>query len=216
MMIDIRAARRTFDSYAGTGPRVRAFVAGRLAVAGLGPLGAELRQLEGRVLSLGCGYAVIERYLAELNYRVSVDGIELDEQRVRVAKLTRHRCPRVSVRQGDATALATGRTYAAAILFDLMHHLPPGAHLQVASLVRRHLEPGGICLVKDIALSPAWQYRWNRLHDRLVAGPDPIHCRSPDEMATIFQQAGLVADGLRRVARFNPYPHYVVRLNRAG
>ena len=58
---------RVWRSYAGAPPSTRAYVAARLANAPLGPVRAELGALRGRILSLGAGVAVVERFLTLSN-----------------------------------------------------------------------------------------------------------------------------------------------------
>ena len=70
--------------------------------------------------------------------------------------------------------------------------------------------------MKDLDVAPRWKYHWNRLHDRLVAGPEPIYCRSPAEMAQIFVGAGLTLEHSERLDQtFTPYAHYLLRLRKA-
>ena len=210
-MLDVRAARRAWSSYDGASPATRAFLLGRLANAPLGALDTELRALRGRVLSLGAGYGLLERYLAEINPHVNVQGVELDGARVEAAAASAARSPRVSVRLDDVRALAADDPFAAVLAIDVMHHVPSADHDSVARALRERLQPGGVCLVKDIATTPRWKHAMNRMHDRLVAGPDPIHCRSPADMAALLERAGLSVNEVRRLSPASPYPHYLVR-----
>lgn len=212
--LDPRAALSAWRSYDGAPAGVRAFVGARLLLLPLSELEPELRALHGRVLSLGAGYGAVERYLAALNERVEVEGVELDAERVAVAE----RCPapRVSLRVQDVRELAGSRGYDSALAIDLFHHVPADKHVDVLGAVATALRPGGLFVVKDIARTPHWKHEWNRLHDRLVAGPDPIHCREPEEMAQLGLESGFASARWRRVARFDPYPHYVVELRLAS
>jgi cyclopropane fatty-acyl-phospholipid synthase-like methyltransferase len=211
-VLDLRAAYRAWASFRGAGPATRAFLLARLVNAPLGPLDDDLRALRGRVLSLGAGYGLIERYLTELNPGVVVDGVELDESRVAAAAASP--AERVTVRRADVRSLPESGTYSAALAIDVLHHVPAGEHGGIAAALRDALEPGGVCLVKDIATTPRWKHAWNRTHDRLVAGPDPLHCRSPQDMASVFEAEGLEITGVRRLSPASPYPHYLVRAQR--
>lgn len=211
--MDAAAARRAWTSFRGTSPGVRAFLAARLAVLPLGGLDDDLRALRGRVLSLGSGYGVFERYVAELNPHVTIEGVELDRRRVDAAAATAEHAPRVSIRAGDVTRLED-RGYDAALAIDVFHHLAAPDHTAVARALVRALRPGGVCLVKDIGVTPAWKSRWNLLHDRLVAGPGSIECRAPDEMAAVFEPAGFGTRRIERLDRWSPYPHYLLVLER--
>ena len=210
MALDARAAWRAWASFRGAGAGTRAFVAARLAVAPLGLLGAEVRALRGRILSLGCGYGVVDRYLAETNPDIVIDGIELDPDRVAVAGSTAELAPRVNVRVADVTRLEADRVYAGALCVDLFHHVPFDEHAAIARATWGSLEAGGVFLVKDIATTPRRQYLWNRLHDRVVVGREPISCRAPDDMATVLARAGFAIHGVRRSSPLGLYPHYLV------
>ena len=211
-MLDLRAAYRAWASFAGAGAGRRAFLLARLVNAPLGPLDDDLRALRGRVLALGAGYGLIERYVAEINHAVVIDGVELDESRVAVAAASP--AARVTVARADVRSLPEAGTYSAALAIDILHHVPGEEHGGVASALFDSLEPGGVCLVKDIATRPRWTHAWNRTHDRLVAGPAPLHCRAPDEMAAVFEAAGFAITGVRRLSPLSPYPHYLVRARR--
>lgn len=213
--LDTRAAWRAWSSYRGAAPATRAFLAARLAVAPLGAMEAELRSLRGRVLSLGSGHGLLDRYLAELNPHVTVEGIELDVERVGLAQATRERSLRTSARVADVRALEEVSAYDAVIAIDVLHHVPLADQEGVVAALHRSLRPGASCLVKDIATTPRWRYEWNRLHDRIVTGSEPVHCRSPQSMAELLAGVGLQVQDTRRVGGGGPYPHYLVVARRA-
>lgn len=211
---DRAAALAAWRSYRGAPLTTRMFLGARLAVVPLGAIDAELRELKGRVLSLGCGHGIVERYLAELNPDVTVDGFELDAARVEAAGRTASAAPRVTVACADVTELPDLETHDAALAVDVLHHIAPDAHVDIAHALYRCLRPGGTLLVKDIDTHPRWKHRWNVIHDRIVAGPDPIHCRSADDMAAVVTAAGFDIVDVRRLHRAGPYPHYLVHARR--
>jgi 2-polyprenyl-3-methyl-5-hydroxy-6-metoxy-1,4-benzoquinol methylase len=217
MRVDLAAARETFDSFAGTSVGTRAYVVGRIVVAPLAALGQETASMQGRLLSLGCGLGVVERYLAAANPRVEVDGVDLDQAKVDIVTATAARSPRVALRHGDATTLAGDGRYDSVLVCDLLHHLDGGGQAALAAVAAANLRPGGVCLVKDLDVTPHWKHEWNRHHDRLVAGPEPIHCLPPHTMAALFVDAGLVLERAARIDRpWTPYAHYLLRLRRPG
>src|SRR5206468_12416724 len=77
MALRTAAAWRAWRSFAGASPGTQLFLLGRMAVAPLGPLERDFTQLSGRVLSLGCGYGIVDRYVAEINPAGRIEGIEL-------------------------------------------------------------------------------------------------------------------------------------------
>jgi cyclopropane fatty-acyl-phospholipid synthase-like methyltransferase len=211
---DRAAALAAWRSYAGAPLGTRLFLAARLSLVPLGAMDRELRDLKGRVLSLGCGHGIVERYLAELNPDVVVDGYELDDARVRVACRTADAAPRVTVACADVTRLPDLATHDAALAIDVLHHVSPDAHVAIAAALHRCVRAGGTLLVKDIDTRPRWKHRWNELHDRVVAGPDPVHCRSANEMAEVVEAAGFDVVEIRLLHRYGPYPHYLVHARR--
>ncbi|MCB0988117.1 MAG: class I SAM-dependent methyltransferase [Microthrixaceae bacterium] len=245
MSVDRGAVRRAFSTYRGASVGTRAFVAARYVVAPLGPIAEEFRGRSGRVLSLGSGLCMLERYIAELEPGLHFDGLDLDPAKVELIARTRHLSPRVGLSMGDATRLGRaasqgtgatfrpsengdtggGRTdpgdeggedsdnrYDVVLICDAMHHFAADQHAEVIRSVTDRLRPGGTLVIKDLDSGPAWKYHWNRVHDRIVAGPDPIHCRPPAEMAAIVTEAGLTVERAERIDHvLTPYAHYLIR-----
>jgi SAM-dependent methyltransferase len=211
---DFPAAMRAWRSYAGSGAYTRAFLLGRLAILPLGRLDAPLRGLSGVVLSLGSGHGILERYLTEINPSVSVEGFELAGDRVEAAAATGDRAPRVTIHHADVTQLDDARTYDAAIAVDVLHHVPADDHPRVAKAVAERLRPGGTLLVKDMDVEPRWKWAWNRMHDRLVSGSEPTYCRPPEQIAAVFEAAGLRTVDIQRFHHHDPYPQYLVVLEK--
>ena len=215
MTLNVGAAWRAYSSYRGAPAASRAFVAARIVVAPLGVLDEEVQPLRGRMLSLGCGVAVVERYLAETNPNLEIEGLDIDPRKVELIRTTAGRSPRVTLRLADVEQLDEPPVYDSVLVCDVLHHLRASEHRRLAAAVERSLRPGGVCLIKDLDRAPRWKYWWNRFHDWVVAGPEPITCRSPEETADLFAEAGLRAERVERTDHaLTPYAHYVVRLRK--
>jgi cyclopropane fatty-acyl-phospholipid synthase-like methyltransferase len=181
-----------------------------MANAPLAGLDADVSRMRGRVLSVGCGFGVVERYMAMRNPNIEIVGYELEPGRVAAAAATQSAAPRVTIREADVTELGDIGTFDAALAMDVFHHLAPDRQSRLAKALARLVRPGGRVLVKDIATTPRWQHSFNALHDRLAVG-EVTHCRSPESMSALLADAALRVDGCQRIARFSPYPHYTVR-----
>lgn len=214
MRRDVSAMTRAWRTYAGCSIGTRAFLAARLLIVPLGRMDADLRLLSGRVLSLGPGHGLLERYLAEINPGVTIDGFELDAARVASAAETQHRAPRVRILHADVTGLHDEGVYDAALAVDVMHHVAGDQHSRVAQALWDRLRPGATVLVKDMDVRPRWKWAWNRTHDRIVAGPEPTHCRSAEDIAQLFEAIGFRTVEIRHFDRRDPYPQYLVHLER--
>lgn len=215
-MTAARAAARAWRSYRGSGLRLRAFLLARLAVLPLPGLARELRALDGRVLGVGSGHGLIERWLCELNPRVTADATDLDTERVAVARRSAASAPRVRSRVQDVRALEPADPYDALLVVDLLHHVPLTEQASLAEAFARALRPGGVLLVKDIARTPRLKERWNALHDRLVTGEWLDNTRDPGDWAALFDHAGFAVERSYRLGRLGPYPHFMLRLRRAS
>jgi cyclopropane fatty-acyl-phospholipid synthase-like methyltransferase len=147
---------------------------------------------------------------------VTIEGVDLDEERVRVAQATAGRQPRVRVRVADVRQLEEDGRFDAALAIDVLHHVEGSLHGAVVGALRDCLRPGGVLLVKEMATTPRRQYLWNRTHDRIVAGPERIHCRRPEEMAEVIERAGFRVDDVRRLKRLRIYPQYLIKATRPG
>ena len=208
------AALRSCASFRGLGVATRLFLLARASIIPFAALDPELRTLHGRVLSLGCGHGVVERYLALVNPNVEIVGIELDADRVAAARRSADRFPAVDIRQGDVRDLSGVGTVDAALAVDLFHHVPVDDHDGVASALADAIRPGGRLLVKDMNRWPAWKHEWNRWHDRLV-NREEINCRTPHELATTFERAGFYVERASHVERAaSPYPQFLLVLVR--
>jgi SAM-dependent methyltransferase len=207
------AAARAWRSYRGAGIRTRTFLAARLVVLPLRELSGELRQLEGRVLGVGSGHGLIARFAAELNPAIVVEGIDVDAERVAIARSTEANSPRVRIRVADVLRLDADATFDAAAAVDLMHHIPAADHRAVANALARAVKPGGRLLIKDIAPTPRWKHGINRVHDRLIGG-EATTAIEPSALAELFEQAGFAIERLDRIAPRSPYPHFILRARR--
>jgi cyclopropane fatty-acyl-phospholipid synthase-like methyltransferase len=212
--LDRRAALRGWRSFDGAGITGRAFLMARLSIIPLGAMDAELRGIRGRVLSVGPGHGLVERYLAEINPCVQIVGAELDDRRVREAARSQYRYPRLVIEHADARQLAGYGDFDAVMAVDVLHHVAFSEQAAVAKAMAGAIRTGGMCLVKEMDVRPAWKYHWNRAHDRIVA-KEWVNCRPPADMASLFEEAGLVAERVERVDRpYGPYPQYLMRFRK--
>jgi len=210
----VSAAFRAWRSYRGAPLRVRLFLLARFAVVPRRALAREFRELHGRVLSVGSGHGLLERWIAELNADVEVDGFELDAERVALAETTAARAPRVHLHRQDVRSLDPDAGYDAALAVDVIHHIPQAEHAALAAALARAVRPGGVVLIKEIARTPGWKHRWNSHHDKFVTGEHSIDAREPEDLAAVFGAAGFTTELSERVGVLTPYPHYILRLRR--
>jgi SAM-dependent methyltransferase len=173
----------------------------------VGPLGDELAEVRGPVLSLGAGDGIVERHLLRANEALAFDCSDVDPARVAHANATATD-PRLHFVVADATSFRPDRAYAAAIAVDLLHHIPAPLQPQVLATLVGAVRPGGIVVIKDVGRTPQWKHAWNQVHDRVVSG-DRVHCLEPEDVAGALAASGAEVTSLRRIAG-TPYASYVV------
>ena len=120
----------------------------------------------------------------------------------------------MDLRAGDVLGGLPAGPFDGALAIDLMHHLAFGDQERLARSLHEALGPGATVLVKDIATRPRLKHAFNALHDRIVSH-ESVFCRAPEDMAEVFSEAGFAVAEVRRLGRFSPYPHYLVRLTRS-
>ena len=144
------------------------------------------------VLEIGPGFGATTRVLADRVPRLSV--VELDPgycERLRNELGN----GRVTVTQGDATALPypDGR-FSAVLCFTMLHHIPTVAQQdQAFAEVARVLRPGGTFAGTD-SIGVGWLFK--AIHIR-----DILNLVDPDGLPARLERAGLVVSEVRRGSR---------------
>lgn len=110
---------------------------------------ANLCQPGGDILELGAGTGRLSAAFAEQGFSVTgidISPVMLAQARARIAALPREIAARVSLAQGDMTALSLGRTFdLVACAFFTLAHVPAGAAWRnTFAAAARHLGPKGL------------------------------------------------------------------------
>lgn len=146
-----------------------------------------------RILDVACGAGLLSLPLAARGYRV--EGVDLSEGSLEVA---RRRVPEgadATFRVGDATALdADDGTYDAVLLYDMLEHVEDqrGVVAEAARVVR----PGGLVLVSTFNRTPlAWLLAVQGFRFVVREAPDHIHVLRlflpPSELEAMMAEVGL-------------------------
>ncbi len=164
---------------------------GRTVERELLPWGLSKLELGDDVLEIGPGYGATTRVLAERPGALTV--LELDPGYCE--RLRRELPERVTVVQGDATAMPfeDGR-FSAVVCFTMLHHLPSAAAQdRLLAEAARVLRPGGVFAGTD-SIGTSLFFRLLHVGDTLV----PI---APDGLPPRLQAAGLVEQEIRSSER---------------
>jgi ubiquinone/menaquinone biosynthesis C-methylase UbiE len=162
----------------------------------------------GQVLDIGCGFGLFALHFAIQNPGIRIQGFDLSERRVNMARRAAGRLGVANVRfdVADAATLRFDSPISAAYMLDLVHHIPEPSVAPLVGTIARNLEPGGRLLVKDIEPSPSYKLGFTWALDKLMDYKAPVRYYAPEEIQPLIERAGFVVHR-HRMIDYLPYPH---------
>lgn len=206
--------KRVLSLYRGAPAMVRAHVAVRWATCPFPAVAAQL-PASGRILEVGCGHGLLSLFLALSSSHRSITGIDVDEDKLGAA--------RAAATGGDLDvsfeAVAGGALpegpWAGIAIVDVLYLLSAADQGVLLRSCADGLEPGGVLVVKEMALVPRWKARWNSLQETAavkllgITEGEELTFLPPAAMAATMVEAGLrVRD--RPIHRGYPHPHHLL------
>ena len=154
-----------------------------------------------RVLDVGCGTGELEWLHLQAHPQQIIDGIDLAEAMVAVARQKCRPFPQVSFQVGTAEALPYGDcTFDVLVSASAFHYFPDP--LAALKEMKRVIKPGGRLVILD------WcrDFLWCRLCDLWLQWRDPAHqqCYSQQELHQFLHQARFQTMAAQR-RRFGPF-----------
>ncbi len=205
--------RRVLSLFADAPVSARAHVWVRWATCPFPAVAAQLPRA-GRILEIGCGHGLLSLHLALMSADRRVQGIDVDVGKLAAARAAAARgglsCTFEKV-EGDH--LPAGPWDGIAIV-DVLYLLPADGQLGLLRSCAAALAPGGVLVVKEMALAPRWKAAWNAAQEtaavrilRITQG-DELTFLPPTELAAAMTGAGLDVRH-RPIHRGYPHPHYL-------
>lgn len=170
-----------------------------------------MNDLNGEVLSLGCGYGILESVLAIHHPNLIFMASDFSPKRIMTAANATKDIPNISFMLEDAIRFQDNKKYNNVLLIDLLHHLPDGEQLILLDKIWEVVLPGGIIMIKDVDTKPKWKYLWNYLHDYLMAG-FPLTYYDSDFYIKYFKRKGALVSFYTPTQFHSPYNHYVIKV----
>jgi 2-polyprenyl-3-methyl-5-hydroxy-6-metoxy-1,4-benzoquinol methylase len=141
-----------------------------------------------RVLDVGCGCGLWMGLLAHEGRGIAACGVDVDEQRVAIARRAQ---PGAVTVAAEPSGWPAG-PFDTVTLIDVLHHVPVALRGEFVRAAVERLAPGGLLIVKEMAARPRALALMNRLHDLVMAR----------EWITEVDAARLPTSGLEPVTQF--------------
>lgn len=167
------SSRAVLSLYRDAPVAVRAHVRVRWATCPLRAVAAQLPP-DGRVLEVGCGHGLLSLHAALSGPGRSVLGVDVDAGKVEHARAAAARARAERGADCEIAVAPPGEVpegpWDAVVVVDVLYLLDAGSQRQLLADCAARLAPGGVLAVKEMALTPPWKARWNRLQETLAVG----------------------------------------------
>jgi 2-polyprenyl-3-methyl-5-hydroxy-6-metoxy-1,4-benzoquinol methylase len=204
----------TLARYAGESRRTRVHTAIRWRSCPFEDVAARVPS-KGRILELGCGHGLLATHLALTSGERIVIGTDVDGDKIRAAQRATADIENLTFSPAAPGELPPG-PWDAVCIVDVLYLIDREGERALLERLAADLAPGGALLVKEMATSPRWKFRWMAFQERLavqVLGITEGHDLTfvaPDELATWLEHAGLTDIEHHRLDRRSLHPHHLV------
>ncbi|MCP4638987.1 MAG: class I SAM-dependent methyltransferase, partial [bacterium] len=112
----------------------------------------------GHILDIGCGVGIAANLLANRSITRTVHGIDSDEAKIHVAKVSARGRPSVTLETADALSADLPRADAV-LLIDVLHYWTPENQRRLIERACAALAPGGVLVFRDALAEDNRAYR---------------------------------------------------------
>jgi len=205
-----------FSIYEGAPLPVQAHVRVRWLSCPLRSVAARV-PARGRVLEVGCGHGLFSLHMALEERGRSVLGVDVDVEKVvlgqRAAKVAERRGATVELQLAPPGEIPAG-PWDAIVIVDVLYLLAAEAQFGLVATCAAELAAGGVLVVKEMDVEPAWKARWNRVQEtlavrvlRITAG-ETLTFLPPSALRSWMEAEGLVVTEESLGGRY-PHPHHL-------
>ncbi len=200
--------------YAGAPLPARVHVRVRWATCPFQAVAAEL-PASGAILEVGCGHGLLSLYLAQGSADRRVTGIDVDEDKLAVARTAAGAEGLAATFEVVAGAELPAGPWAGIAIVDVLYLLSADHQRKLLGSCADLLAPGGVLAVKEMALVPRWKATWNRVQETAsvkvlgITEGSELTFLAPADMAAAMAEGGLTVRD-RPIHRGYPHPHHLL------
>jgi cyclopropane fatty-acyl-phospholipid synthase-like methyltransferase len=182
------------------------------------PFGAlEARVPSGaRVLDVGCGHGLLSISLALGSPGRTVRGVDIDRDKLPYARRAANAAGLANVTFEAVTPdWVPDGTWDAIVIADVLYLMGPDPARDLLTRLAGALAGGGVLLVKEIDVRPAWKYRLAQVQEQIatkvarITEGGAVDFLPPPAIGATLEQAGLAVEHVP-LHRGRLHPHHLV------
>ncbi|MEY4131246.1 MAG: hypothetical protein RLZZ31_1370 [Actinomycetota bacterium] len=166
----------------------------------------------GAILEIGCGHGLFSQFLALSSPQRMVTGCDLDGEKIAEAKETSKSLTNLSFIHNDGATLPDG-PWDAIVIVDVLYLLDEAAQKSLLVNAQKILRPGGIIVIKELDVTPAWKFQVAKFQEVLatkvlrITKGSSLTFRSLDDIAADLAP---LKTSVQRIDRGYVHPHVLV------
>ncbi|MEQ9357375.1 class I SAM-dependent methyltransferase [Coleofasciculus chthonoplastes] len=164
---------------------------------------------KGKILDVGCGYGILDIYLAKTSPNRQVIGSELNSKRVKIASSVSRTIENVEFFQENLLQGDKPEKFDGVVLIDLLHHITSIQQQQLLQAVANILKKDGQLIIKDMDTKPAFKFYWNLVHDKLMTGFERLNFIGHQELIVKLEEQGFNVSFKKKI-NHPLYAHYLL------
>jgi 2-polyprenyl-3-methyl-5-hydroxy-6-metoxy-1,4-benzoquinol methylase len=172
---------------------------------------------EASILDIGCGFGLFSCYFASSDPASRVQGIDVNERRIKTAQGAAERLnlENVSFRVADAETYQFEDQFDAITVLDLLHHVERGSADRLVAAGFEHLKAGGVLILKDVNVLPVHKMLFTYALDKVMDFRRPVHYRSVFAWRELLLRVGFSRVYYYYLDDYLPYPHILLICHKA-